>query len=40
MVRNMRRFLNLQIRFADRLGWRRVQPSLRTLKTYWLSGER
>jgi hypothetical protein len=40
MVRNLRRFLNLQIRFADRLGWRGVRPSLRTLKSYWLSGER
>jgi len=40
MVRNLRRFLNLQVRIGDRLGWQRVHPSLRTLKSYWSSGER
>jgi hypothetical protein len=40
MVRNLRRFLNLQLRLGDRLGWRRVQPYLRTLKSYWQPGGR
>jgi hypothetical protein len=40
LVRNLRRLLNLQIRLAARLRLRRVQPSLRALKSYWLSDER
>jgi hypothetical protein len=40
MVRNFRRFLNFQIRLGGLMGWRCVQPSLRALKSYWLSGER
>jgi len=35
MVRNLRKFLNMQIRIADGLGWRRVRPYLRTLESYW-----
>ena len=35
LVRNLRKFLNMQIRIADRLGWRRVRPYLRTLESYW-----
>jgi hypothetical protein len=35
MVRNLRKFLNLQIRIGDRLGWNRVRPYLRTLESYW-----
>jgi hypothetical protein len=40
MVRNLRKLLNVQIRLGGRFGWRRVRPSLNTLKSYWLSGER
>jgi len=40
LVRNLRRFLNLQIRLGGRLGLRSVRPSLRALKSYWQSGER
>jgi hypothetical protein len=40
LVRNLRRFLNLQIRLGGRLGLRGVRPSLRALKSYWQSGER
>jgi hypothetical protein len=40
LVRKMRKFLNFQIRLADRLGLPRVRPSLRTLKSYWQSGTR
>jgi hypothetical protein len=35
MIRNLRKLLNLQIRFGAWLGWRRVRPHLRTLKSYW-----
>jgi hypothetical protein len=35
LVRNLRKFLNMQIRIADRLGWRQVRPYLRTLESYW-----
>jgi hypothetical protein len=35
MVRNLRKLLNLQIRIGDGLGWRRVRPYLRELKSYW-----
>jgi hypothetical protein len=40
MVRGMRRFLNLQIRFGERFGFPRVAPTLRSLKSYWHSGTR
>ena len=40
MVRGSRRFLNLQVGSAMRLGSARVRPSLRALKSYWQSGER
>jgi hypothetical protein len=40
MVRNLRKLLNLQIRLGGRFGWRRVRPTLSTLKSYWLPGER
>jgi len=40
LVRNLRRFLNLQIRLGDQLGFGRVRPSLRALKSYWQSGAR
>jgi hypothetical protein len=40
LVRNLRRFLNLQIRLGGRLGFGRVRPSLRALGSYWRSGER
>jgi hypothetical protein len=35
MVRNLRRFLNLLVRAGDRLGWRRVRPTVDALKSYW-----
>ncbi|MGA2189871.1 MAG: hypothetical protein ABSH33_15165 [Steroidobacteraceae bacterium] len=35
LVRNLRKFLNLQIRIGGRAGWGRVQPALRTLQAYW-----
>ena len=35
MVRNLRKFLNLLVRGADRLGWRRVRPTMDALKSYW-----
>ena len=37
MVRNLRKLLNFQVRLGARLGLKRVQPSLRTLKSYWQS---
>jgi len=40
LVRNLRKFLNLQIRLGGRLGLRVVRPSLRALGSYWQSGER
>jgi len=40
LVRNLRKFLNFQIRLGGGLRLRGVQPALRTLKSYWLSGER
>jgi hypothetical protein len=36
-VRNLRKLLNFQVRLGARLGLKRVQPSLRTLKSYWQS---
>jgi len=35
LVRNLRKFLNLQIRIGGRAGWRHVQPTLLALKAYW-----
>jgi hypothetical protein len=35
LVRNLRKFLNMQIRIGDRLGWRRVRPYLLQLKAHW-----
>ena len=35
MVRHLRKFLNLQIRIGDALGWRGVRPTLRALQRYW-----
>lgn len=40
LVRGLRKLLNLQIRFGGSVGLPGVQPALRTLKSYWLSGER
>ncbi len=40
LVRNLRKFLNLQIRLGGRLGLRSVPPSLRALRSYWQPGER
>ncbi len=37
LVRNLRKLLNFQVRLGARLGLKRVQPSLRTLKSYWQS---
>jgi hypothetical protein len=36
LVRGLRKFLNLQIRLGGALGLRRVGPTLRVLKSYWL----
>jgi len=35
MVRNLRKFLNMQIRIGNYLGVRRVRPYVDTLKSYW-----
>ncbi len=35
LVRNLRKFVNLQIRIGGRLGWRHVRPALRALQAYW-----
>ena len=35
LVRNLRKFLNMQIRIGDALGLRRVRPYLLNLKSYW-----
>jgi hypothetical protein len=40
LVRGLRKFLNLQIRLGGALGWRRVGPTLRVLKSYWLPNGR
>jgi hypothetical protein len=40
LVRGLRRFLNLQIRLGGALGFRRVRPCLRVLKSYWLEDGR
>jgi hypothetical protein len=36
LVRGLRKFLNLQIRFGGALGLRHVGPCLRSLRSYWL----
>jgi hypothetical protein len=38
LVRNLRRFLNLQVRMGGALRLPRLRPSLRALKSYWRSG--
>ena len=40
LVRGLRKFLNFQIRLGGALGFRRVRPGLRVLKSYWLQDER
>jgi hypothetical protein len=35
LVRGLHKLLNFQIRLGGALGFRRVQPSLRVLKSYW-----
>jgi len=40
MVCRLRKFLNLQVRLGERLGFSHVKPSLRVLKSYWHSGAR
>jgi hypothetical protein len=35
LVRNLRKFLNLQIRIGGRTGFGGVRPALRALKSYW-----
>jgi hypothetical protein len=38
LIRNLRRYLNLQVRVGGALGLPRLGPSLRALKSYWRSG--
>jgi hypothetical protein len=40
LVRSWRKFLNFQIRLGGALGFRRVRPTLRVLKSYWLQDGR
>jgi hypothetical protein len=40
LVRGLRKFLNFQVRLGGALGFRRVDPSLRVLKSYWPQDER
>jgi hypothetical protein len=40
LVRNLHKFLNLQIRLGGWLGMRGARLSLRALRSYWQSGER
>jgi hypothetical protein len=40
LVRGLRRLLNLQIRLGGTLGFRRVAPTLRVLKSHWLQNGR
>jgi hypothetical protein len=40
LVRGVRKLLNLQIRLGGALGFRRVRPYLRTLRSYWLEDGR
>ena len=35
LMQGLRKFLNLQIRLGDFVGWRRVRPHLLNLKSYW-----
>lgn len=35
LIRNLRRFLNLQVRIGALAGWRHVRPALQALKAYW-----
>jgi hypothetical protein len=39
LVRDLRKLLNLQVRFSGALGLRHVGPTLRLLKSYWLQDE-
>ncbi|MGC1522622.1 MAG: hypothetical protein WA803_13850 [Steroidobacteraceae bacterium] len=38
LVRGLRRFLNFQVRLGGAVGFRRVKPTLRVLKSYWQNG--
>jgi hypothetical protein len=40
LVRGWRKFLNVQIRVGGALGFRRIAPCLRVLKSYWPQNER
>lgn len=40
LVCGLRRFLNFQVRIGGALGFRRVRPTLRVLKSHWLRGGR
>jgi hypothetical protein len=40
LFRGLRKFLNFQIRLGGALGLRRVSPTLRVLKSYWLQDGR
>lgn len=40
LCRGLRKFLNFQIRLGGALGLRRVSPTLRVLKSYWLQDGR
>jgi hypothetical protein len=35
MIKNLRKFLNMQIRIGGRVGWPPVRPALRALQSYW-----
>ena len=40
LLRGLRKFLNFQIRLGGALGFRRVSPTLRVLRSYWLQDGR
>jgi len=40
LLRGLRKFLNFQIRLGGALGFRRVSPTLRLLRSYWLQDGR
>jgi hypothetical protein len=40
MVRRLKGLLNLLVRLGGKLGFSRVRPSLRALRSYWQSGAR
>jgi hypothetical protein len=40
LLRGVRKFLNFQIRLGGALGFRRVSPTLRVLRSYWLQDGR